>query len=231
MENKLTELRTRLAEIEDLYGAASLLGWDQATYMPPGGAPARGRQMALLARLAHERRSDPALGHLLDALQPYGESLPYDSDDAALIRVARREFEKAVRVPATLIGAINEHSALSYQAWTVARPANDFAAVRDNLARTLDYSRQMAECFPYRDGGRGHIADPLIDFADEGMKAESVRALFAELRAQMVPLLRNILARRPRGRGPAAARPARAAHAQGRRGGRYPASRTAPRPL
>ena len=195
MENKLTELRTRLAEIEDLYGASALLGWDQATYMPPGGAPARGRQMALLARLAHERRSDPALGHLLDDLQPYGESLPYDSDNAALIRVARREFERAVRVPAALMGALNEHSAHSYQTWTVARPANDFAAVRDNLARTLDYSRQIAECFPYRDGGRGHIADPLIDYADEGMKAESVRALFAELRAQMVPLLRDVLAR------------------------------------
>lgn len=193
MENKLTELRTRLAEVEDLFGVSSLLGWDQATYMPPGGAPARGRQMALLARLAHERRSDAALGHLLDELQPYGESLPYDSDDAALIRVARREFEKAVRVPATLVGAFNEHSALSYQAWTAARPANDFAAVRDNLARTLDFSRQMAECFP----GYDHIADPLIDYADEGMKAESVRALFAQLRAEMVPLLRDVLARGP----------------------------------
>ena len=191
MEAKLAELKTRLAEIEDLFGAASLLGWDQATYMPPGGAPARGRQMALLARLAHERRTDAAVGRLIDDLTPYGESLPYDSDDAALIRVARREFDKAVRVPPALIAELNEHGAASYQAWTVARPANDFAAVRDNLARTLDLSRRMAECFP----GYDHIADPLIDYADEGMKAASVRALFADLRAQMVPLLRDVLAR------------------------------------
>ena len=193
MEEKLAELKTHLAEIEDLYSAGAVLGWDQATYMPPGGAPARGRQMALLARLAHERQSDPELGRLLDALQPYGESLAYDSDDAALIRVARRYFEKAVRVPPALVAAFNEHSAASYQTWTVARPANDFAAVRDNLARTLDFSRQMANCFP----GYDHIADPLIDYADEGMKAESVRALFADLRAQMVPLLRDVLARPP----------------------------------
>ena len=193
MEEKLAELKTHLAEIEDLYSAGAVLGWDQATYMPPGGAPARGRQMALLARLAHERQSDPELGRLLDALQPYGESLAYDSDDAALIRVARRYFEKAVRVPPALVAAFNEHSAASYQTWTVARPANDFSAVRDNLARTLDFSRQMANCFP----GYDHIADPLIDYADEGMKAESVRALFADLRAQMVPLLRDVLARPP----------------------------------
>jgi carboxypeptidase Taq len=191
MEKKLSELKTRLAEVEDLLSAEAVLAWDQATYMPPGGAPARGRQTALLARLAHERRSDPALGRLLDELTPYGEGLPYDSDEAALIRVARREFEKAVRVPPALIAELNEHSAASYQTWTVARPANDFAAVRDNLARTLDLSRRMAECFP----GYQHIADPLIDYADEGMKAESVRALFADLRAQMVPLLGDVLAR------------------------------------
>ena len=38
MEKKLAELKTRLAEINDLNMAASLLGWDQSTYMPPGGA-------------------------------------------------------------------------------------------------------------------------------------------------------------------------------------------------
>ena len=167
MEAKLAELKVRLAEIEDLYSAGAVLGWDQATYMPPGGAPARGRQTALLARLAHERSADPALGHLLDALTPYGESLPYDSDDAALIRVARRAFEKAVRVPPALVAEFNEHGAASYQAWTVARPANDFAAVRDNLAKTLDLSRRMADCFP----GYDTIADPLIDYPDEGSNA------------------------------------------------------------
>jgi carboxypeptidase Taq len=191
MENKLAELRTRLAEVEDLTSVGAVLGWDQATYMPPGGAPARGRQSALLARLAHERLTDPAIGRLIDDLTPYAESLPYDSDDAALIRVARRNFERAVRVPAALLGELSEHGAHSYQTWTNARPANDFNAVRDNLAKTLDLSRQLADCFP----GYSHVADPLIDYADEGMKAESVAALFAELRTQMVPLLRDVLAR------------------------------------
>src|SRR5262245_44637008 len=51
----LDALKTRLREIDDLQRAGSLLHWDQATYMPPGGAPARGRQLATLSRLAHER--------------------------------------------------------------------------------------------------------------------------------------------------------------------------------
>ncbi len=52
MENKLKELKNRLLEINDLNSAANLLEWDQSTYMPPGGAPARARQMATLKRIA-----------------------------------------------------------------------------------------------------------------------------------------------------------------------------------
>src|SRR5215467_819125 len=58
----LTDLKRRLMEIYDLNAAGAVLGWDEATYMPTGGAPARGRQSALLRRLAHERLVDPGLG-------------------------------------------------------------------------------------------------------------------------------------------------------------------------
>src|SRR4051812_45093234 len=97
-ESALNELRSRLLEISDLHSAGAVLSWDHATYMPEGGADARGRQGAMLSRLAHERLIDPALGRLLDRLQPYADILPADSDDASLIRVTRRDFEKAIKV-------------------------------------------------------------------------------------------------------------------------------------
>ncbi|HMT22134.1 MAG TPA: carboxypeptidase M32, partial [Promineifilum sp.] len=121
--------------------------------------------------------------------QSYADGLDPNADEAGLIRRTRQEYEKAGRVPPRLLAEMNEHGANSFQAWTMARPANDFAAVRPLLEKTLDYSRRLANCFP----GYDHIADPLIDFADEGMKAESIRALFAELRAELVPLLRDVL--------------------------------------
>jgi len=96
VEAKLNELKTRLLEINDLESAAALLSWDQTTYMPSGGAVARGRQMATLGQLAHEKFTAPAVGRLLDDLQPYAESLPYDSDDAGLLRVTRHDYERAV---------------------------------------------------------------------------------------------------------------------------------------
>ncbi len=188
MNDEIQELRDHLAEIEDLKKAAYLLEWDQMTYMPPGGAEARARQIALLQRLAHERAIDPALGKLLDALRPYEEDHAYDSDEASLIRVARRDFERETRVPASFMAEFHRHAARSFQAWTEARPANDFGAVRPYLEKTLELSRQYANYFP----GYEHIADPLIDRYDEGMKAATLRALFADLRGQLVPMVQAI---------------------------------------
>ena len=156
--------------------------------MPQGGAQARGRQTALLSRLAHERWISPEIGKLLDQLTRYGESLPQDHDDACLIRVARRKYEKAIKVPADYVARANAHGAASYDAWTRARPANDFAAMVPYLEKTLELSREYSGFFaPY-----GHIADPHIDHADEGMTTASVRAVFDELRRELVPLVRTI---------------------------------------
>ena len=193
METKLQELKARLLEVNDLNAAAALLSWDQSSYMPEGGAPARSRQLALLNRLSHEKFTDVEIGRLLDALQAYGESLPYDSDDAALLRLVRRNYDLQVKVPNEFVAELSEHQAESYQTWTRARPANDFALVRPILEKTLDYSRRFADFFaPYQ-----HIADPLIDFSDYGMKADSVRAVFAQLRDGLVPLVKAITEQAP----------------------------------
>lgn len=193
MEAQLNDLKNRLLEIDDLQRAGAVLHWDQTTYMPPGGGAARGRQMATLGRLAHEKSSDPALGRLLDALEPWAASQPYEADAAALIRLARREYDLAVKIPPALIAAVYAHSAVTYQTWAAARPRNDFAAVQHLLEKMLDLSRQVAECFP----GYAHLADPLIDNADPGMRVANLRPLFAELRQALVPLAQAIAAQTP----------------------------------
>lgn len=190
MEHKLKALKTRLMEIDDLQAAGAILAWDQSTYMPPGGEKARARQLATLGQLAHEKFIDPEIGKLLDDLQPYADSLPFDSDEASLIRVTRRDYEQAVKIPPTFTAELNGHMATTYAIWAKARPKNDFAAVQVPLGKTLDLSRQLADFFP----GYEHIADPLIDFSDYGMKASTIRTLFADLRAQLVPIVEAITA-------------------------------------
>ncbi len=188
MKNKLQNLKNILYEVDDLQKAAAVLYWDQSTYMPAGGAVGRGNQLSTLSKVAHEKFVDTAVGKLLDDLQPYADSLPDDDDDARLINVVRRDYDKATKVPSTLLAELYGHVAASYQAWTKARPSNDFEMVRPYLEKTLDLSRQIANCFPDYD----HIADPLIDRSDEGMKTAVIRQIFSDLRTELVPLVQAI---------------------------------------
>src|SRR5438874_6672237 len=186
-----SDLKQRLSTIEDLHDAQKVLVWDQATHMPPGGAEARGRQLGLLSTLAHERLIDPAIPRLLESVTPWAEAQGADSDEAALVRVARRDNERATRIPAAFVNRLAEHTAATYNAWQRARPANDFAAVRPLLATTVELSRELAAFYP----GQAHPCDPLIDRAEEGMTVQMVRSLFDDLRPNLVALLGAIRTR------------------------------------
>jgi carboxypeptidase Taq len=187
-ELKLAELKRRLLEISDLSAAGALLSWDHATYMPKCGGTARARQRAIVRRLAHEKSVAPELGTLLEQLELYVADLPYDSNEASLVRVARRDFEKAIKVPSDYVARVSAFGATAYDAWKRARPANDFATMVPFLERAIDLGREYADFFaPYE-----HVADPLIDDADEGMTTASIRILFAELRDELVPIVSAI---------------------------------------
>lgn len=193
MRKKYQELLNRLLEISDLTAAGAVLNWDQTTFMPVGGAEARGRQLATLGRIAQEKLVDPAIGRLLDELQPWGDSLPSDSDEVAMLRTARRDFDQATKIPPAFLGELYGHMAMAYQVWTEARPTNNFARVAPYLQKTVEYSRRLADFFaPY-----DHIIDPLIHNADYGMNAAAVSAIFSELRAELVPIVQAITSRPP----------------------------------
>ena len=186
------ELRGILAEVDDLRSAAALLHWDQATYMPPGGAAARGRQLATLSRLAHQTFVHPRVGELLESLRDLESESDPDGFEAALIRVARRDYEKAARIPTEFEARFSEHCALAYETWTRARPANDWNLIRPMLEKTLDLSRELSSFSPHE-----HPADPLIDDSDPGFSAAQIAELFAQLRAELVPLVEQVAARSP----------------------------------
>jgi carboxypeptidase Taq len=186
METALAELRERLAKLTDLRRTEGLLAWDMQVFMPPGGGPTRAAQLATLEEVIHERLVDDRLGELLDELEPYAASLPHDSDDACLIRVARRDWDRARRVPSELAGEIAQTAAESYAVWVTARENSDFAAFCPFLERVVDLRRRYIECFaPYDDA-----YDVLLEDYEPGMKTSEVREVFAVL----TPALRELVA-------------------------------------
>ena len=184
----LDRMKQLLGEIDDLRKASTLLFWDQRVMMPPGGAQARADALATVGRLTHERFVDPDLGTLLENLQGLEESLDYDSDDASLIRVTRRDYEKAVRVPPALTGEMRRASALALAAWGPAKEASDFEQLRPHLETLLELRQRYVACFDPPD----ETYDVLLDDYEPGMKTAEAREIFDRLKQDLRPLIEEI---------------------------------------
>src|SRR4051794_5274702 len=193
MEQRLAELKTRLAEINDLGKTAALLGWDQRVFMPPAGGAVRAEQLATLSRIVHDKFTDPEVGGLLDELEPHGASLPYDSDDASLIRTTRTDYEKAVRVPADLRVEISRAASLGYDAWHEARATNNTELLRPHLERNLELRLRYIDCFAPVDDPY----DALLDDYERGMKTAEVAAVFDELKPALKAIVADVANREP----------------------------------
>ncbi|HWQ22800.1 MAG TPA: carboxypeptidase M32 [Gaiellaceae bacterium] len=186
MDAALGELKRLLGELTDLRRIESVLVWDMTVWMPPKGQAQRAVQLETLERLLHERQTDDRIGELLDRLEPYADSLPPDHDDACLVRVCRRDWEKARRIPAELAAELALTGARSYEAWVAAREQSDFASFRPWLERMLELRLRQVECFaPYDDP-----YDVLLDDYEPGLRTQEVREVFAVL----APELRDLVA-------------------------------------
>lgn len=178
------ELSRRLGQVSDLGAAASLLSWEQETSMPPEAARVRGLQLATLAGLSHELFTAPETGALLDGVQPEGDT------QAAVVRVAQRDYAKATRLPTAFVEERTRAQNEAHHAWVHARAHSDFASFAPYLDRMMDLARRQADLRGFED----HPYDALIDDYEPGMRAAQVKAVFADLRDRTLPLLEKIRA-------------------------------------
>jgi carboxypeptidase Taq len=185
VESALAELKERLGTIVDLQRAQNVLAWDLEVWMPPAGAESRAGQLATLEAVAHERQIDGRLGELLDELGPYAESLPSDADDACLVRVARRDWERRRRVPTELAAELAKAQAESYTAWVKAREENDFPSFRPWLERMVELRLRWAQCIAPDDDPY----DVMLDEFEEGLRTDEVRRVFAALQPELTALV------------------------------------------
>jgi len=188
MEEKLMQLRELLGEVADLRAASSVLGWDQQVNMPEGGAEDRGEQIATVENILHKKATSDEIGKLLDDLEKYKDQLDPDSDDARLIKVARREYDKQTRVPPAYVSEFARVSTVAQSVWEKAKAAADFEKFRPHLEKLVNLRRQYAEFFEPWD----HVYDPLLDDFEPGMKTADVQEIFNKLRLEQVELIRKI---------------------------------------
>jgi len=184
----LLRLQERLGKITDLERISRVLSWDQQTMMPPAGSDHRADHLATLRRIAHELLIADETGRLLDELRPLEDSLEPGSDDAALIRLARRDYEKAVQVPTDLRAEMTHAAAQARPVWVKAKAESNFELFLPALERNVELRRRYVACFD----GVEEPYDILLDDFEPYTTTAEVREIFDELKAELVPLIAEL---------------------------------------
>jgi len=183
-------LITQLKEVALLSSCASVLSWDEQTYLPPGGTEHRANQLGLLAGLAHERATAPHFGDLLAELEQDDEVDVADSPRQVTLREARRAFDRASKLPRTLVEELSRVSTLSQQAWVDARKKSDFRQFLPWLEKVVALKREEADVIGF---GNGVPYDALLDDYEPGATSADVAAVFSPLRDELVEMVASIL--------------------------------------
>lgn len=168
-----SELRRLLERAQHLADASGFLGWDEQVNLPSGGLDGRSGQLAILAELTHREATRPEIGRLLDKLERHLDPVP--PEFACTLREARRDYDRAVRIPADFAARQAALSSQAYHHWTVARSEGDFEKFAPWLERQLDSAREEASYLGFKEDA---AYDYHIDKHDPGMTAARVAALF-----------------------------------------------------
>ena len=184
--NTYDELLERLKDIDLVNQIGGLLGWDQEVLMPPKAAKLRAEQLSWISRTGHEKLTDSRIGELLEILE---QDDYLNEIQKGNIRLARDSYNKATKLPTDFVAEMAMHKSKSQISWTEARAKNDFSIFRDDLAKMVEMSRQKADYLGFKEVRY----DALLDLYESGLTVSKVDPLFAGLRENVAPLVKQVI--------------------------------------
>ena len=178
-------LMVQMRELDVIGQISGLLGWDQEVMMPPKAAAMRAEQLAWLSKEGHTRMTAPEVGELISAAESEVNGSEVEQGN---IRIIRDSYDKATKKPTEFVEEKARHTSKSIVSWTEAREKNDFSIFRDDLAKMIDMSRQLAGYLGYED----NPYDALLDLYESGLCVAKLDPLFQGLRDSSVPLIKAV---------------------------------------
>ncbi|MGC8907685.1 MAG: carboxypeptidase M32 [Desulfomonilaceae bacterium] len=188
-----SKLCARSAQVSYLASAMAVLHWDQRTSIPPKGHGHRANQLAALAQMHHALVTDPVIGDWLAAVEASPATRDPLSVEAVNVREWRRAYDRAVKIPERLAVALAKASAETQSVWEVARPRNDWAALKPYLEQIVRLKREQAEALGYEN----EPYDALLDLYEPGATAAMLEPIFRTVVDALVDMLHAIQAHAP----------------------------------
>lgn len=185
IESKYLKLKGHFKNARVIESCAELIGWDERTNMPPGGADLRSLQNSALSKLHHELVTESWIGDTLNELATECASLPDNSDMSVNVREWHRVFTRANKIPVSLVEELSKTFVYSQQAWQEARSQNNFSLFEKWLEKIIDLKRQEAKCLA--NGNASY--DALLDDYEPGATSVELDSIFYPLKDSIIQVL------------------------------------------
>jgi carboxypeptidase Taq len=185
-EATYSKLLKRLKRLDRLASIGGILGWDEQVNLPEQSTGLRAEQNELFTEIFHREAANPETGELLDQLEAVHDSLT--PEQQAVVRDARRDFDRLTRIPAEFAARRAKAQTLAFQAWVKARKDDDYPAFQPYLEEQLSLAKEEAAYLE-----APHAYDYWVDQFDPGMTCATIERLFSELQPELQAILQKIL--------------------------------------
>lgn len=179
-------LEHKLKKIHTLSSVNGLLGWDEQVNLPPQSNDQRSEQSSLIATITHNLSSEKSLGETIARIEKNSSSL--DPEKQTVLKEARKNFDRATKLPAEFIERKSRLDSEAYHAWAKARENSDYSVFAPYLQKQVDISKEFAGYLEWEDS-----YNCLIDLHDPGMDSTTIGALFKNLQRDLAPITEQIL--------------------------------------
>jgi carboxypeptidase Taq len=171
-----------------LSNISQIVHWDYEVVMPKKATNQRADEMGLFSGFLHERAINPEIGQLLNEVQAHDNFDKLSALDKRNIELMKREYDKATKIPKEFAEKIAKHGAIATESWKKSKSKADFSIFRDDLEKMIELMKQQAAYFdPDKDP-----YDVLLDHYEKGFSKDIYDKLFAEIKANLVPLIKKI---------------------------------------
>ncbi len=188
-QKEFETLKEIFKKITDLRGIRRLLSWDQETYMPKTGQENRAAQVSLISSLIHELLTSEETGRLINAICEEVDIENSEDDLSVCIKHWKREYDRATKIPNTLVKELAYKSALAHETWIKAKKSKDFSIFLPDLSSLVKLSIEKAKCLGFED----HPYDALLDEFEPEVKTKEIEGLFKELVPETQQLIETLL--------------------------------------
>jgi len=187
LQTTIAQFKEYLGRMKMYHSAMAVIYFDTATVAPKGDIEGRARRSGFFAAEMYAMGTNDTMKNLLEALAPHVDEL--DTATAAMYRLAKKQYDKVVKIPVDKIRAFSELRSKSQAVWEEARKNNDFAAFAPYLKQLVPAVKEQVEYIRHDDAS---TYDYLLDDYEEGMTMEVYDEYFAKVRAAIVPLLKGV---------------------------------------